>query len=478
LKRLSISFRLTAWFTAVFLCGFIAFGLAMWADLAVSLSKGRDRTLTRRAARAMEALAATPAGPPAQRSARYYEFADATPEGNLIRIYDAAGRLLYPRASFAPPDFPWPDPARPASDRFRDVQFHGRKFRLLQHPVIFEGQALSVVVGGQLEDNRQMLARFSTGLMGAIPMVLMLSALAGYFVTRRALQPVGRLTAALRSITIGNLSERLPPSHTGDELDRLAETCNEMLSRLEAAVAQIKRFTADASHELRSPISYVHMVAEYALRNPRLQSESREAFQEILAESQDATRLLEDMLVLARADAGHVDIPFEPTDLAELVREAFERARIPAQTKGHHVRLRCVDYLEVRGDGSSLRRLIWTLLDNAIKYTPEGGRIEVSLDGDGEHGRFRVQDNGIGIPEELLPRVFERFFRADPARAQGEGTGLGLAIAKWIADVHQADISVESLTGAGTVFTVRFPLLRYDAGAAGPALRAVASSRI
>jgi heavy metal sensor kinase len=459
LSRLSISFRLTAWFTAVFLTGFVVFGLVMWGDLAYSLSKGRDRTLMRRAARAIEALSVSPADRPAQRSARYDQFVDSTPEGNLIRVYDAGGRILYPSISAAPPDFPWPKPEMVTSDRFRDVLVAGRKFRMLQHPVIFEGQPLTIVVGGQLEDNRQMLARFSMGLESAIPVLLIASALAGYFVTRRALRPVARLTAAFRSISIGNLSDRLPIGPSGDELQRLAETCNEMLARLEAAVAEIKRFTADASHELRSPFSYIQMVSEYALRNPELQAESREAFDEILAESREATRLLEDMLMLARADAGHVDLPFEPADLGVLVKEAVERARIPAEAKGHTLRLRCADgRSEIRGDQSSLRRLIWTLLDNAIKYTPEGGRIDVALERTGAQVHLSVHDTGVGIPENLLPRVFERFFRADPARTTGEGSGLGLAIAKWIADVHRAQISVESEVGAGSAFHVVFPL--------------------
>jgi signal transduction histidine kinase len=275
--------------------------------------------------------------------------------------------------------------------------------------------------------------------------------------SRRALQPVGQLTAAVRSLSIGNLAERLPIGQTGDELQRLAETCNDMLARLETAVTQIKRFTADASHELRSPLSYIFMVSECALRHPDLPEECREWFEDILAESQDATHLLEDMLVLARADSGNVDIPFERTDLFPLVEDSVERARLLAQAKHHRLDLKYVDGpFEVRGDGVSLRRLIWTLLDNAIKYTPEGGRVEVRLEGSQTQVRLSVRDTGIGIPVQLLPRVFERFFRADPARSQN-GTGLGLAIAKWIADVHQAELTVESEPGAGSVFMVAFP---------------------
>jgi heavy metal sensor kinase len=458
LNRFSISLRLTVWFTAVFVCGFVIFGIVMWAELADSLARGRDRTLTRRAARALEVFAATPPDDAGLRTARYRDFAEGTPESELIRVYNSAGDLLYPEVSDAPPGFPWPKPAWIQAPHFSDVMFQGGKYRVLESPAVLPSEDLLIVVGGQLQDNRQLLDHFSAGLWAAIPVLLAASALAGYFTTRRVLAPVDRITAAVRSISIGNLSERLPIRHTGDELERLAETCNEMLARLEAAVAEIKRFTADASHELRSPLSYISMVAEEALRHPESRPEDRESFEGILAESYEATSLLENMLLIARADAGHVDIPFEHIDLTALVKEVFERARIAAEAKGHRVSLDCSGgTCEIRGNRSSLQRLIWALLDNAIKYTPEGGRVDVRLRPDGTHASLAVHDTGIGIAAALLPRVFERFFRADPARSQG-GTGLGLAIAKWIADVHHAKLSVESELGAGSTFTVVFPL--------------------
>jgi heavy metal sensor kinase len=461
LNKVSISFRLTVWFTAVFLCGFVILGVAMWAGWNYTLSSGRDRTLTRRAARTFEVLSTFSNHPAALLSARYDEFAESTPEGNLIHVFDAGGRLLYPQHSSAPRDFPWPKLKRAPSDSFQNVVFRGRDFRVLQHPAALNAEDLLILVGGQLEDNRQMLASFTTGLVETIPVLLAATALAGYFMSRRVLQPVDRLTAAVRSLSFGNLSERLPIGQTGDELQRLAETCNDMLARLEAAVTQIKRFTADASHELRSPLSFICTMSEFALRNPSLPPQIRESFEEILAESHEATRLLEDMLLLARADAGHVDRPFEHTDLASLVKEALERARVPAEAKGHRLTLQCADGpFEIRGDRSGLRRLIWTLLDNAIKYTPKGGRVEVVLEGNSTQVCLKVRDTGVGIPGHLLPRVFERFFRADPSRSQEDGTGLGLSIAKWIADVHHADLSVESEMGAGSAFTVVFPLER------------------
>jgi heavy metal sensor kinase len=457
LNRVSISFRLTFWFTAVFLCGFVILGVAMWVGWDYTLSSGRDRTLRRRAARAVELLDTYQGQPEDLISIRYDEFATSTPEGNLIRVLDAGGRMLYPHHSSAPADFPWPKQEANAEERFHNVLYRGREYRMLQHPGTLGRDGVWILVAGQLEDNRQMLAGFATGLVETIPVLLAATALGGYFMSRRVLHPVERLTAAVRSLTIGNLAERLPIGQTGDELQRLAETCNDMLGRLEAAVLQTKRFTADASHELRSPLSYICMVSEAALRNPKLEAESRESFEEILAESQEATRLLEDMLLLARADAGNVDIPFELIDLASVVEDSLQRARVAAEAKGHRLTLKCAEGpFEIRGDRSSLRRLIWTLLDNAIKYTPDGGRIDVLLEANSTQVRLRVKDTGMGIPAHLLPRIFERFFRADPARSQ-EGTGLGLAIAKWIADVHQADLSVESALGAGSTFTVVFP---------------------
>jgi heavy metal sensor kinase len=278
-------------------------------------------------------------------------------------------------------------------------------------------------------------------------------------VSRRALRPLDRLTTAVQSISIGNLSGRLPVGKTRDELQRLAVTCNGMLSRLEDSVSRIQRFTADASHELRSPISFMRTVAEVALRNPQADEESRELFEAVLTESTQASDLLEEMLLLARADSSQTDLQFEPVDLADVLDDVQERVRTLAEAKNQHFTMRRANSARVNGDRSSLRRLVWTLMDNAVKYTPPGGRIELCLETRGSEALVTVRDNGIGIPEEMLSRIFERFFRADPSRAQMEGSGLGLAIAKWIADMHHAVIAVESAEGRGATFRVVFPAL-------------------
>jgi heavy metal sensor kinase len=456
LKNVSISLRLTFWFSGIFLAGFIVVGIVMWLDLAYSLSHGRDRTLSRRAGRLVELLSASVDVSAERRAARFVEFADATPEGNLIHLLDSNGRRLLPEKP-QPADFPWPSLLESNRPGYRDVVYDGRHFRVLVDHVSAGAGKFRILVAGQLEDNRGLLARFSTGLFASIPALLMISALGGYWLSRRVLLPIDRLTNAVRSISIGNLSGRLPIANTGDELQRLAETCNGMLSRLENSVSRIQRFTADASHELRSPISFMRTVAEVGLRNPGTDGESRQAFEEILAESAEAARLLEDMLILARADSHENDLRFETVDLADVLADVQEKARPLAEAKHQRLAVNLYSRAPIRGDRASLRRLVWTLVDNAVKYTPAGGRIELSLDASGSDARVTVRDTGIGIPEAMLPRVFERFFRADPSRTLVDGSGLGLAIAKWIADMHHAAISVDSAEGMGTSFRVTFP---------------------
>jgi signal transduction histidine kinase len=462
LKNVSISLRLTFWLSAIFLAGFILFGAIVWVDLAYSLSKGRDRTLARRAVRFADLLATTRDDSAARRAYKLEELAEVIPEGNLIQIIDPSGKRLFPPV-LSPPDFPWPLKPASSHENYSDLDYGGRIFRLYQLPVAATPPEV-ILVAGQLEDNRNLMSRLTIALVWAILAMLALSAFGGYFLSRRVLRPVDQITGALRVISIGNLSRRLPISGTGDELERLAETCNQMLGRLENAVERINRFTADASHELRGPVALIRTVSEYALQNPAIEKESRESFTEILAEAMEAGCLLEDMLTLARADAGCANTAFEFLNLTELVDDVCARMRLLADLKHQTIFVRTPGRpVSVNGDASSIRRLLSILIDNAVKYTPDRGRIEVELSAPESKIMLTVRDTGIGIPQDLLPRIFDRFVRADPSRGEVSGTGLGLAIAKWIAGTHDATISVESREREGSVFTVELPL---GAGAA------------
>ncbi|HLH44361.1 MAG TPA: ATP-binding protein [Bryobacteraceae bacterium] len=458
MKGRSISFRLTLWFSSVLFVGLALFAAAMWFTLDGTLTSARSRTLDRRADRLKDLLDQMRQDPPEQRARKFQAFADAT-GGGLIEVFNTDGSPFLPSPSSAARAFPWPSPAPLQAERFREVAFSGQPYRVLARPYSSELGRLVLLVAAPLEGSRQVLRTFAAGLLWTIPALLALSALGGYGLSRRALKPVDQIAAAARSITVSNLSERLPVPRTADELQRLAETFNAMLARLESAVNEIQRFTADASHELRSPLSFVRTVAELARRNPQADARSRQAFQEIIEESGKAARLLEDMLTLARADSPAARPAFEPVDLAEVARSVFDRALSLANAH-RHVLTFSLDggsAALVYGDFPTLQRLLWILLENAVKYTPSPGAIRLSLSATQTQAQVTVQDNGIGIAAADLPHIFKRFYRADPSRGQVEGSGLGLAIAKWIADIHQARLSVESSENRGALFRIVFP---------------------
>ncbi|HVZ83818.1 MAG TPA: ATP-binding protein [Terracidiphilus sp.] len=455
----SISFRLTLWFGGIFLLGWVLFGATMWFNLKHTLTEERHLTLSRRIDRLQMLLVKTQTEDAADRLQDYNDFAHAT-GGGLVEVFHRDGSLAFPSPSDAAKSFPWPSGFDTTGEHFVQVQSTDQPYWVLVRPVAFAGESVYLAAAAPEAGNILVLERFWEGLLAAAPLLLLISSAGGYWLSRRALQPVDRITATARSISIRNLSERLPVAASGDELERLTATFNAMLDRLESAVNQIKQFTADASHELRGPLSFVRTVAEVALRNAKADPESRKAFEDIVEEAAKASVLLEDMLTLARAEAERGDIVLEPLNLSAVVQDACERARPLAAERrlGLSTSVEKDRETTVLGDFSALRRLLLILLDNALKYTPHPGQIDVALTANLRQATVTVQDTGSGIAEKDLPHIFDRFYRADPSRSQIEGSGLGLAIAKWIADLHHADLTVTSHTGQGSVFRLVLPL--------------------
>lgn len=458
MRRASISLRLTLWFGGIFFLGWVLFGTAMWLNLKGTLTGERYQTLARRVDRLQDLLRKTQGENQADRNEDFRDFANATGNG-LAEVLRADGSLVFPSPSTAARMFPWPAVQGLGKERFVQASDAGQSYWVLARGFKLDGQAVYLLTAAPESGNLLVLTRFLGGLLASAPILLLISSAGGYLLSRTALKPVDRITAAARSVSIRNLSERLPVAQTGDELQRLAETCNAMLDRLESAVKRIEQFTADASHELRGPLSFTRTVAEVAMRNPRSDDESRWAFADIVEESAKASVLLDDMLTLARADAGTTQATLEPVNLAAVVEETCEMAR-PLADQRHlvlSVSMGAETSTKVLGDFASLSRLLWILLDNALKYTDAPGRIDVTLNAAAGAATLQVRDSGIGIGARDLPHVFERFYRADPSRSQVEGSGLGLAIAKWIAEIHHAELSVHSKELQGTVFRVVFP---------------------
>jgi signal transduction histidine kinase len=256
-----------------------------------------------------------------------------------------------------------------------------------------------------------------------------------------------------RSISLQNLSKRIVVARTGDELQRMADTWNEVLERLESAVARVRQFTADASHELRTPLALIRATAELALRNPREPEEYRRGLRDIQNQAEVMTALTESMLTIARADFEGFVMPLEATDLNQLVAAEVEQNQARANEKG--VRLSAAAGAPqpiVKANSHGVRNLLRILIDNAVRHTPAGGVVTVRTEWRDDRAVLSVSDTGEGIAEADLPHVFERFYRADAVRGSGSGFGLGLAIAQAIAQAHGSTIAVESRPGAGSRF--------------------------
>jgi signal transduction histidine kinase len=296
-------------------------------------------------------------------------------------------------------------------------------------------------------------------LMWTVTPAVVLGLAGGWWLTRRALAPVTKLTGAVEKIHEKNLGEKIPRSGSGDELDRLTDVFNDMTARLDDSFKRIREFTLHASHELKTPLTVMCGEAEIASRDEVLPPAERERAASQLDELRRLARIVDGLTLLAKADAGQIALAMEPVRLDELVRDNFADAQILAESHGIQVELTACEEITVRGDRHRLRQLLLNLADNAVKYNQPKGGVIMSLLKSGSLAQFTITNTGAGIPPEILPRVFDRFFRGDPAHSQTvDGCGLGLSIAQWIVSAHNGTIKIESATMKPTTVTVRLPL--------------------
>ena len=343
---------------------------------------------------------------------------------------------------------------------YENLDVQGTTVRFATGRVVVNGHPYTVEVAAPLNEFYQALERFRLILWLSAPVLLILAGLGGYFISRRALRPVDQITSAAESISIRNLSGRLEVPKTSDELQRLSETLNRMLTRLGSSVQRISQLTADASHELRAPISLIRTTAELAVQSGRTNAEYHEDMVQILAEAERTTRLIDNLLLLARADAGESGLQHELTPLSTSIREAIEQGRRLAAEKRIELTADLDSHpVVVRGDSEALRRLFFILIDNGIKYTQEGGRVQISAEVLNGRATIKVADTGIGISESDQAHIFDRFWRVDKVRSRDMGgAGLGLSIARWIVEQHHGSIEVQSKVGQGSTFTATIPL--------------------
>jgi heavy metal sensor kinase len=455
----SIRWRLTAWYGGVLAVTFLVAASGVWWSIRNSIHETVDEDLHARLKFVLESRAHQPASQSFDSLAQ--ELAEETemaPAGVRYRIADSTGHWLYA----SPGTESWtsvaPDPQRlPAKGRTTILGTARRPFRVLSAAL----PGGLVQIGTPLHEYYEMLDRFTWSALLASPALLLLASLGGYWMSRRALAPVDQITTAAAEIEAQNLSRRLRLAGTGDELDRLSETLNSMFERLEGSFRRMAQFTADASHELRTPVAIIRTTAEVTRAMPRTPEQYREVLERILAESERMTVLIDDLMVLARSDAGADGFALERIDLADVLRVQCDKVQVLADASGVDLTSNIPSQCELSGDAMMLGRLFLILLDNAIRYTPTPGMVSASLKLNRAKGMAicTVCDTGIGIAPEDLPHVFERFYRAakDRSRESG-GTGLGLSIAQWIARRHGGEITAQSKLGAGSTFRVQLPL--------------------
>ena len=348
-----------------------------------------------------------------------------------------------------------------ASTRTGDLHtIHGGKngYRALARPLSVAGRSYTLVVLQSLHPQNEMMEDIRNTFLWAIPMALLLAGVGGYFLARKSLAPIAAMVSQARGMGAANLHRRLSVANERDELGQLAHTFNQLLARLEASFEQQRRFMADASHELRTPVAILRGEAEVTLSQPeRSPSEYRETLSILREESQRLAHIIEDLFTLARADAGQYPLTLRDAYLDELASEALVRARSLALSKNITLTSAIEPDLPIRADEALLGRMLLNLLDNAIKYSPSGSTVTLACRRDGDRYLVSVSDNGPGIPPDLQPRIFERFFRTDKARARSEGetggAGLGLSIARWIAEAHHGHLELMRSDATGSVFT-------------------------
>jgi len=340
---------------------------------------------------------------------------------------------------------------------FRNVPGPRSAYRGFAERFTANGQSYTLLILRSLHTQEEMLGEIQATFAWLIPLAIFLAAAGGYFLARKSLEPVAAMSTQASRIGAANLRDRLSIRDTDDELGQLAQSFNLLLDRLERSFEQQRRFMADASHELRTPVAILRGEAEVALSQPRRAEEYRESLAILLQEARRLAHIVEDLFTLTRADAGQYTIAPSNFYLEELVNDCLHSIRALALAKKITLAVEPIEECPILADEGLLRRMLLNLLDNAIKYTPEEGRITVTCRRQGDEYALSVSDTGTGIPGELQARIFERFFRADKARSrtdQNRGAGLGLAIARWVAEAHHGRLELSHSDSQGSVFTV------------------------
>lgn len=459
--------RLTLWYGSVLATVLIIFSIALYAMTARNLRDAVDQSLEETAATAVRSLEERGFLPLIDEEELLSQFPELARIDKFFQIFSPSGTITIRSPNIKQHEVPLSRAALETTFKGQTI-FESAKYpnepplRLISVPIIYRGNLLYIVqVGMSMESVEDTLRRFLVLLTIAIPVALAVSLGGGWFLAGRALRPVDAITLAAQRIAAGDLSQRLSVPTAPDEIGRLVGTFNDMIGRLDASFRQIRQFTSDASHELRTPLTVMKGETELVLRRPRPVEDYQSVLESNLEEIDRMTHIVDELLFLSRADMGEVKMESLPVALESLVEDIYRQATLLGQDRNIEVVLGTVMPAVVQGDELRLRELLLNLVENAVKYSHPGGKVEIALLTDGQQARLSVTDQGIGIAPADHKKIFDRFFRTDDARAHTKkGTGLGLAICAWIAEAHKGHVEVKSDIGQGSTFTVALPLAK------------------
>ena len=468
----SIRFRLVFWYAGLLAAVFLLLGGLMYAGLKFYLQQSLGQAQAGRARQIGDTLLAHigKTGDAHVVSEINNWFAPETND-RFIRLTGEDGSVLY--LSKSPKDLSFDANAVPPA-KGRDGESFRRKETLPDGRALLiaavpcqsdDGRKFLVEVGASLEPIEAILRRLVLMLALAFAAMVVVAAGGGYLLVRKALAPVDKIARSAEQITLHNLTERLPIARTGDELERLSLSLNHMIARLEDAFQHNRRFIADASHELRTPLTIMRGELESIVEETQLAPEVQRTAASVLEEVERLARIVEGLFSVSRLDAGEAQKEWVQFDLAKLAAGTAEQMCLLAEDKGISVSCNAGQEVPVEGDRARMKQVVVNLLDNAIKYTPSGGAVRLSVISSGGKAVLEVEDNGMGIPAEARPHIFERFFRVDKARSREMGgAGLGLSIVKSICTAHGGRVDYQSTEGSGSRFKVELPLASPDKG--------------
>lgn len=462
----SLRVRVTAFYVGMLAIALLVFSLAVYFGAKTFLTRSLDRRLSNNA----KSIVADYLVPLNQKDEAWLveEMGESYPPGYsdpFVRVSQGS-RILYQSGDMRDPfvsvsKLPLPSNPRWLNRIRRETAPSGQ--RVVLYTISYQppkGAVIFVETGSPVEPIRHVLNTLLLILSVTMPIILIAAAIGGYLMMARPLRPVVILTEQAERVGREALGERLPIIPTGDELERLSLALNRMIERLEAALAHNHRFSADASHELRTPLTIIRGELESLIELPSLPVPVMEGLGSVLEESARMVKIVNSLMTISRLDCGGEHIELVPVDLVEVVKVTLDHMSLLAEEKHISLRFTPGPAIYVAGDSMRLKQIVVNLVDNAIKYTGEGGDVSLSVTAEEKKAVLKVIDTGIGIPAASLPLVFDRFYRADQARSrESGGIGLGLSIVKAICTVHSGTASIESVEGKGTIVRIELPLL-------------------